>query len=116
MKHGQRFCVYLTFAKQILHSVSYFISAGYFTRHRRISLKKALAKASAFFGGDGRDRTDDLHTASVALSQLSYAPIYAIFLAATVPRFCVGYYSISFFVSQAFFRKFFALFSLVHFA
>lgn len=26
-------------------------------------------------GGDGRDRTDDLHTASVALSQLSYAPI-----------------------------------------
>ena len=29
----------------------------------------------AFDGGDGRDRTDDLHTASVALSQLSYAPI-----------------------------------------
>ncbi len=27
------------------------------------------------YGGDGRDRTDDLHTASVALSQLSYAPI-----------------------------------------
>lgn len=26
-------------------------------------------------GGDGRDRTDDLHTASVALSQLSYAPM-----------------------------------------
>lgn len=27
------------------------------------------------YGGDGRDRTDDLHTASVALSQLSYAPM-----------------------------------------
>lgn len=27
------------------------------------------------YGGDGRDRTDDLHTASVALSQLSYAPV-----------------------------------------
>lgn len=27
------------------------------------------------YGGDGEDRTLDLHTASVALSQLSYAPI-----------------------------------------
>ena len=40
---------YITFAKQIFHSVSYFISAGDFTRRRRISLKKALDEASAFF-------------------------------------------------------------------
>lgn len=38
--------------------------------------KSALLRERIFcFGGDGRDRTDDLHTASVALSQLSYAPV-----------------------------------------
>ena len=36
--------------------------------------KKATAKAVAFFGGDKRDRTADLLTASQALSQLSYTP------------------------------------------
>ena len=34
-----------------------------------------LSAVFRLYGGDGRDRTDDLHTASVALSQLSYAPI-----------------------------------------
>ena len=34
-------------------------------------------ETSGFDGGDGEDRTLDLHTASVALSQLSYAPIIA---------------------------------------
>lgn len=30
----------------------------------------------SLFGGDKRDRTADLYTASVALSQLSYTPIW----------------------------------------
>ena len=40
--------------------------------------KPLISKKQAVFdGGDGEDRTLDLHTASVALSQLSYAPIIA---------------------------------------
>ena len=41
--------------------------------------KKSLGKrllAEAFKSGPDRDRTDDLHTASVALSQLSYGPVF----------------------------------------
>ena len=43
------------------------------TRNRR-QKRKAAAFAAAFFGGDKRDRTADLLTASQALSQLSYTP------------------------------------------
>ena len=34
--------------------------------------------ATFLFGGDGEDRTLDLYTASVALSQLSYAPVFEV--------------------------------------
>ena len=50
----------ITFAKQIFHSVSYFISAGYFTRRRRISLKKHLPKQVLFHGCGGWTWTNDL--------------------------------------------------------
>ena len=52
---------YFTFAKQIFHSASYFISVGYFTRRRRISLKKALANASAFSCLPSFARTNDIN-------------------------------------------------------
>ena len=40
-----------------------------------IKQKPTCKNKSVFLGGDGEDRTHDLHTASVALSQLSYAPM-----------------------------------------
>ena len=41
-----------------------------------IKRKESSYRYSLFFGGDGRDRTDDLLNAIQALSQLSYAPKY----------------------------------------
>lgn len=47
----------------------------YESESRKRKRLRFYSQSFKFFGGDGRDRTDDLHTASVALSQLSYAPI-----------------------------------------
>ncbi len=41
-------------------------------------ISKALVQAKSITpepGGDGRDRTGDLHVANVALSRLSYIPV-----------------------------------------
>jgi hypothetical protein len=42
---------------------------------KKPSKPAVLAYFEGFFGGAGRDRTDDPQTASLMLSQLSYSPI-----------------------------------------
>ena len=63
--------------KEMCFSVtdSYIIARKYLIIWRRHSRQREPYKPSGFDGGAGRDRTDDLNTASVALSQLSYGPM-----------------------------------------
>jgi hypothetical protein len=50
-----------------------------------------LARSLEKNGGAGRDRTDDLNTASVALSQLSYGPLFRSALLRFKPCIARGY-------------------------
>lgn len=77
----KRLAMYIYEKRQIVFSISICLILLIFNCTRvKVSKRKRLrfySQSFTFYGGDGRDRTDDLHTASVALSQLSYAPIYS---------------------------------------